>query len=55
MTRKPYRSPRIIRYPTPAGRIEEYAVSTGTNITKCTVRGTCSGGRGAALPEWMAE
>ncbi len=56
MTKKTYQSPRIVRYPTPVGRIEEYAVATGTNVVKCTTPGTCTPSvRGASLPEWMTQ
>lgn len=53
--KRPYKAPRIVRYQTPKDKIEEYSVSTGTNVIKCTVRGTCTGGRSLALPEWLNE
>lgn len=53
MTRRPYRPPRLVRYQPPRNRIEEYMVATGTNIAKCNDPGTCSGGRGTGLPEWI--
>lgn len=51
--KRPYRRQRITRYQPPKSRIEEYTVTTGTIVSKCTRRGQCTGA--TALPAWLRD